>query len=1815
MSVNTSVDVINDGGILSEDDPQDEETPGRNQPAPSTSQDIRESKEKLPRHRKMTVKGQNYAVKLKEREFTSAVTAWKKIADGEEIQVEHIDEAAKRVEKGYNELIPLLGEAAAQKSTRILERVQLKTQQLLELAEDESDVETVLDSLLSDLDDDGSKSSSNSKSSLYHDLEDAETERNKHPETTQDTQNTQEKQKAKVIGETLTAANHITASGHPLPRLETDLADVMDRLELPRQEIPTFDGNPLKYSEFMMIFEDVVGSKRLTADSKLRYLLKSVKGSAHEAIKPCLLMSGLEGYSTALKTLKRRFGDSFLIARAHVRELTDGPPLKPESNAELLAFSDQVQACKLTLRSLGRTWEIDSQEAMAKLVKRLPKYVQTRWRKLAVSHKKQSGDYPPFFDFADFIESVAEEANDALFGSIEKTRPEKRVEKKARAQGSVFSGSTEGRCQRNSKWKKPAPVQAKQPQFKPTCPQCNQEHYLNQCPEFRAFSVKQRVEFVQRNNLCYNCFGRNHVAENCVKTWRCNIDGCGAKHNRWLHMAEDSGQPERDASDFSTNVDVDLKKVVLPIKRVHVRSANGSYVEALALHDSGSDTSLCNEALLKKLKLPSDEVEVTFNTASGKEKGKFRMTTLSVKGVDCESEFQMRDVIVRTSINIGGRCMVSRGELKPHPHLRDLDVPDAGIQDVELLIGQDNPELLIPLEVRRGEAGAPFAVRTELGWGISGPVTEARHVRSSSTFFLDRHWDGTWNDHTPAAEEVAMSRIDKEVLDHWNKNVKIEEDHYVLPIPFKEKPPALEDNYEQAERRLRSLGKRLQANEELREQYTTSIMTYVTSGHAEPVGLKCKLQDQTVWYLPHHPVSHPKKPGRVRVVFDCASEYRGSSLNKTVHQGPCLTNNLVSVLTRFRTGKIAISADIEAMFCQVRVPEEDRDVLRFLWWKDNDMEKSIICYRMCTHLFGGNWSPSAACFALRKLTEDFGCSKGVQETVLRNFYVDDCLRAVDSEEEAIDLVQGLSELLSKAGFKLKKWISNSKEVMKAIPPEERAATVVTVDLDTGDLPADRMLGVLWDVEEDCFRFEIRLKDRGLTKREVLSATCSVYDPLGFISPFVLKARAIFQEACRAQVGWDERLPDKLLDQWQHWLSDTALLSQLRIPRCLGMRGNTCYLHVFCDASELGYGAVAYLKSAESCTLVMAKTRLAPLKSTSIPRLELTAAVLGAEMGTLLQQSLEATRVYLWTDSTTVLRYLANREQRFKTFVANRVEKILCHSEIDQWGYVPSADNPADDASRGLTAEEMVCNARWVSGPRFLSESEENWPEKRPEDQLTLKDEDRKELKKETQIYYVGSSSSTVERLTQYYSSWNALKKGVAWLLRLKAILCKKKICKGRLSVEELEEAEKTIILHVQASLPNQESLRALDVFECGSILKVGGRLKNSPIPDAAKHPIALPKDHYVSKLIARHYHILNGHSGSQRTLADMREKFWPISGHSLVKEVVGKCVKCRKIRASCQVQKMADLPKDRVSPAGAPFENTGVDYFGPILVKKGRTEHKRYGCVFTCLSTRAVHIELATSLDTDSFLMALQRFMARRGQPSHIRCDNGTNFVGARNEMMKSIKEWNLDQIHERLLQKNISWTFNPPAASHMGGVWERQIRTVRAVMMGVCDTQRMTDESLATLFCKVESIVNGRPITKLSNDPNDLRPLTPNHLLLFKANPSTKPPGKFVLQDLYRKRWRQVEYLTNLFWTRWTKEYLPLLQMRPKWSEVKRNMHKGDLVLLCGKAGQRNEWPLGLIIETYPGPDGLVRSVKLRTKDGELTRPITKLCLLEAHV
>ncbi len=430
---------------------------------------------------------------------------------------------------------------------------------------------------------------------------------------------------------------------------------------------------------------------------------------------------------------------------------------------------------------------------------------------------------------------------------------------------------------------------------------------------------------------------------------------------------------------------------------------------------------------------------------------------------------------------------------------------------------------------------------------------------------------------------------------------------------------------------------------------------------------------------------------------------------------------------------------------------------------------------------------------------------------------------------------------------------------------------------------------------------------------------------------------------------------------------------------------------------------------------------------------------------------------------------------------------------------------------------------------------------------------------------------------------------------------------GRL--EKQQKVSKNSPLHRLNPILDQEGL-----------LRVGGRLSSADLPEDEKHPYILPKGHHVSTLLVRHYHEGVAHQGRHLTEGALRSAgVWIIGGKKLVSSVIHGCVICRKLRGKTEEQILADLPADRLTTE-PPFTRVGLDVFGPWSVTTRRTrggsaDSKRWAVLFTCLGTRAVHIEVIESMSTSSFINALRRFFAVRGPSKLLRSDRGTNFIGTCRELKIQTDD---PEIKNYLLGEGCTWTFNPPHSSHMGGCWERLIGVARRILDGMliqAGPTRLTHEVLTRLMAEVMAIMNARPLVPLLYDPESPTILTPAMLLTGKTAPTSAPHGEFDLSDLYKQQWKHVQCLADTFWKRWREEYLATIQPRRKWTEEKRNIQVGDVVLLKDSQTKRNEWPTGLIINTISSQDNKVRKVEVKVvKQGTVKvylRPVSELILL----
>jgi hypothetical protein len=749
-------------------------------------------------------------------------------------------------------------------------------------------------------------------------------------------------------------------------------------------------------------------------------------------------------------------------------------------------------------------------------------------------------------------------------------------------------------------------------------------------------------------------------------------------------------------------------------------------------------------------------------------------------------------------------------------------------------------------------------------------------------------------------------------------------------------------------------------------------------------------------------------------------------------------------------------ADIEKAFLMVQVAEPDRDALRFLWVDDpNSDSPKVVVKRFNRVVFGVTSSPfllngTIQHHVAKYATED----PQFAQDMLSSLYVDDFNGGKSNVSEAADLYRKAKSRMEDGNFNLRKWNSNSKELLELFKKEdqnENKTSKISEEDETyartnlgekilTELPTQRkVLGLIWNNIDDqlIFQFDFLVqfaRQLPCTKRSVLKVVAKLYDPLGFLSPLFTTIKIIFQELCKLKTDWDDPLPEDLRSRYLNWLADLDKVEPFSVERCYfnDIDGDIVSLeiHGFGDSSEAAYAAVVYLRIETTTNvyakLVMSKSRVAPLARQTIPRLELLAALILARLVSRVQAALKPIvnidGVLCWTDSMTTLCWIHGVDKEFKQFVENRVREIRDIVPPESWNHCPGKDNPADIPSRGTRADVLKESKEWWNGPTWLTERKENWPTTQkptafPEEYL---DEMRASERSVTKVNNAASLvvqddlNRNTERIDvssivdmRRYSSFGKLTRVTVYVLRfLHTLRAKRDERKsGLVSTEDYKEAEKLWLTCMQESLRESPKLKELThqlgLYEDDDkVLRCKGRLQNTTISAGAKYPIILPQNHYLTELIIRECHQRVLHNGVKETLTELRTRFWIVRGRQIIRKIVSKCVKCKRIEGKhYALPKSAPLPKFRVEENPA-FTNTGIDFAGPLFVKASTTKEshdssKVYIALYTCGSSRAVHLDVVPDLNASTFIRSFKRFVGRRGIPRLVITDNAKTFKSA----------------------------------------------------------------------------------------------------------------------------------------------------------------------------------------------------------------------------
>ena len=695
------------------------------------------------------------------------------------------------------------------------------------------------------------------------------------------------------------------------------------------------------------------------------------------------------------------------------------------------------------------------------------------------------------------------------------------------------------------------------------------------------------------------------------------------------------------------------------------------------------------------------------------------------------------------------------------------------------------------------------------------------------------------------------------------------------------------------------------------------------------------------------------------------------------------------------------------------------------------------------------------------------------------------------------------------------------------------------------------------------------------------------------------------------------------------------------------------VHGFSDASERAYASVVYLRieyeSGEvGVKFIASKSKVAPIKRQSIPRLELLGACLLAKLVHNIKVTLQAElkdsvlRTYFWVDSMSVLCWITNVKP-WTQYVRHRVSEILALSDREQWHFCPGLQNPADLPSRGKYVS-LPANRLWWEGPEFLRFESEHWPKSPLRSEFDLSQAMAEKLKHEPNVTHAMLSAHVylqprIHHIIDIsrFGNKNKVLRTIAWIMRfvsnLKSAIRKEELNKeDKIDILEINEAESILVRSIQSEeFPAEISYLATNAtskpplyvnqfnlfLDEEKVLRCRTRIGKADVLQSSKTPVLLKSSNGYTKLLIEDCHSRVFHNGIKETLNLLRQKYWILRGREKVKGVLRHCVLCKRMEGLPYKTKFSsNLPYYRVDNS-PPFTHTGIDFAGPLLVSD-KENAKYYVCLFTCAVTRAIHLELIESLSVESFCRAFRRFCARRGLPGSIISDNAKTFKSASREIKKLIRS---PKLHEHLTAKGVKWKFITELAPWQGGMWERLIRSTKRCLVKIIGRSLLSRSELSTILVEIEGVINLRPITYVFDDREGISyPLTPSQLINGRNLQCLPNDGHYEIISTYEglsKRARYHHRLLTQFTSRWKNEYLlSLLEAyRPRSGNEEPMIEIGDIVILRNDHQKRSFWKLAKVTELYKGEDGSVRSAKVQVAgDGKkvFTRSLKHLIPLE---
>lgn len=1646
----------------------------------------------------------------------------------------------------------------------------------------------------------------------------------------------------------------------PLPNVST---------KLPLLKVPEFTGNYSDWQRFSDMFKAIVHNNTALPDvTKFYYLESALKGEPKDLIGSLAPTEG--NYNIAWDLLQQRYENKKIIINSHIKEIMDIPTLSKESHVSLRNFSNVFFKSYRSLESLGVNVKEWSVILIYILVSKLDSSTRREWetfcREIELPQIEQFNSFLiqrcqllEAIDTKSLLPAPIKRLSESKSLLVTDNRPHLPKCPNCKEQHFIYHCEKFKQLSVNDRVNRVSRLNL--------CSNClRYGHKSLDCRSSGCKICKRKhatlLHFSDSKNIqsstghsspSDSSLEQNSNKNQSVNTvFVTNDEEPITELNLEVPIANSSANPFTVMSNSYQNSTKEF--ILLSTAIVNVVDKDGNILPCRVLLDSASQSNFVTSSLVEKLKLTPSKIHVPIVGIN-----QVKMNISESVDIDMSSQHTKYKVRLKCLVlpTISGLCPSERfdaSKLKILPNLPladgNFNIPD----EIDMLLGcKVFFELLCAEQIKLGR-NLPTMQNTLLGWVVAGQVPYGKtgkgksDVMLSNCFFsqnslhndLERFW---------AVEEIAfnprsvMSQEEYECESYFVKTtVRDENGRFIVKLPLKDNFNRLGESEQTALNRLYAIERRLSKKRELGKSYKAFMDDYEKLGHMSEISMKTSSDIQSkppIYYIPHHCVEKPESTTtKLRVVFDAACKTAtGLSLNNVLKVGPTIQEDLFSILIRFRKHSVVLVGDLSKMYRQILISEDERDLQRILW--RNSPSEEVRHFQLNTVTYGTASASFLATRCLLQIANDVAENSRAESDIIRSdFYVDDLLTGDANVDSLRQLKLSICDILLSYGFELRKLQSNDARVLGDADRGVHDHSKYSISNDL----CVKTLGVSWLPGVDMFEYDSQnpVLDHKITKRSILSFIAKMYDPYGILGPIGIRSKLIIQKLWQLRIDWDDDIPKDLASEWIELKHEISQVGQMRIPRhALVKEPRIIEMHGFSDASERAYGCCIFLRSIDAdghieSHLLCAKSRVSPLKVLSLPRLELLGALLLSRLFAKCVEALKLniSQTFLWTDSTIVLCWIGNEPKAWKTFVANRVAEIQQHTRVNDWYYISSNENPADIISRGSSLKGLVNSQLWLHGPQFLLKPSQ-WPKRSNISYFTKLNSPVPEIR----ALVIVQDANVHFDIFEKFSSLNRLIRVTAYCLRFIAncSVNREKRQTNSLTITEIETSTITLVKLLQLEafaneiyflrkgkcVSPQSKLKTLSPFlDDSGLIRVGGRLRNANFNYCIKHPIVLPAKHIFTHLVIASEHERTLHSGAQCTLSHVRQKYWPINGKQVVRSYVRKCVTCARVNPNVNIPpRMGDLPRARVAPS-RPFSSVAVDYAGPFELKASQTRTNKlvkcYVCIFVCLVTKAVHIEVISDLTSEGFLSLLKRFVSRRGFSENIYTDNATNFVGTNNELI-SIRNLIQNDVNQKYFtQFKITWHFMPARSPHFGGLHEAAVKSCKHHLKRVLNGTHLHYESFYTLITQIEAILNSRPLISLSPDPEDLEALTPAHFLIGEQLTAIPERDLTGSRTNFVKHYRHLQQIKQHFWRRWNKEYVHSLQVRNKWQADKNaSIPVGAMVLLKEDNVPPMCWPLGRIITAHPGKDNVTRVVSVKTKGGVVKRAINRLALLPVQV